>query len=359
MSGSGRGVVVTICPRVPAEPQAELQHVPGLPGVLPLGEFVAPGEVELRAAQAFRVLRGEDVGDRAVRPDEPAARDLEGRTAAAGDPADAGGAVDHDLAGVSQRLRDQRDAQRRAGPAGIASRRGAPIRRRRASCRSRGRPSAARCASRPQAASARRAPDAPSRRRFPPAGGRRDQPGHAPPRWPPRRRPAAPTRRHAHPVGRGSAAQAAGPARTGVPGRPAWRAGAPPARLASPSRAPCGASHAAGAAPSAGLGRPDRRQPRQGRLRRGDRQRALPQGRLAGVASARPVRGTAPRRAPRSTSPRAHAIERARPRTSAATPDASVSRATTLFISTILWAVRAASETRSASALSPGKPGGP
>ena len=40
-----------------AETQAKLQHVPCLPGVAPFGEFVAPGGVKLRPAQAFRIFR--------------------------------------------------------------------------------------------------------------------------------------------------------------------------------------------------------------------------------------------------------------------------------------------------------------
>ena len=56
---------------------AELQHVPGVASAWRhLRELVAPGGVELRPAQALGVLGGEDLRDRAVRPDQPPARRL-------------------------------------------------------------------------------------------------------------------------------------------------------------------------------------------------------------------------------------------------------------------------------------------
>ena len=60
-------------PRPLAEPQRELQHVPGRLALLPLGELVAPGAVELRPAQRLRVARREDLRHRPVRPDQPLA----------------------------------------------------------------------------------------------------------------------------------------------------------------------------------------------------------------------------------------------------------------------------------------------
>ena len=67
-SGIGRGVVVTTCARAVAEAQRELQHVPGVLRVPPFGELVAPGGVELRAAQAVGILGREHLRDGAVRP---------------------------------------------------------------------------------------------------------------------------------------------------------------------------------------------------------------------------------------------------------------------------------------------------
>ena len=57
-----------------AQPQAELQHVEGGFGIAPLGQFVAPGGVELRPAQAFGIVGREGFRHRAVRPFQPAAR---------------------------------------------------------------------------------------------------------------------------------------------------------------------------------------------------------------------------------------------------------------------------------------------
>ena len=59
--------------RMRPEPQAELQHVEGGLRLPPFGQLVAPGGVELRPAQAFRVLGREGFRHRAVRPFQPAA----------------------------------------------------------------------------------------------------------------------------------------------------------------------------------------------------------------------------------------------------------------------------------------------
>jgi hypothetical protein len=66
-------------PRAMPEPQAELQHVPGLAAMPPLAELVAPGEIELRAAQAFGIFRRKHLRHRARGPDQPAPRRLECR----------------------------------------------------------------------------------------------------------------------------------------------------------------------------------------------------------------------------------------------------------------------------------------
>ena len=96
--------------RLPAQPQPELQHVPGVLALLPFGELVAPGAVELGAPQALRLARREDLRDRAVRPDQPLARRLPlglavGRRAGH-QPAVA---EDHDLARLVERLAQKSD----------------------------------------------------------------------------------------------------------------------------------------------------------------------------------------------------------------------------------------------------------
>ncbi|MDB5524872.1 MAG: hypothetical protein JWM58_2635 [Rhizobium sp.] len=101
--------------RMAAEPQTELQHIPGFLAMLPFGKFVAPGIIELRTAQAVWILRRKDLRHRSVRPDQPPPGDLEVRPPEAGDPPDAGNAVDHHFAGVGQRLGDQREPHRFAG----------------------------------------------------------------------------------------------------------------------------------------------------------------------------------------------------------------------------------------------------
>ena len=59
------------------EAQAELQHVPGLGAAVPAAEFVTPGGLELRTAQAFRIFGGKELRRSAVGPDELVFRDFE------------------------------------------------------------------------------------------------------------------------------------------------------------------------------------------------------------------------------------------------------------------------------------------
>ena len=106
-------------PRPRAEPQPELQHVPCRLGVAPLRQLVAPGDVELRSAQALRIFRRERQRHRAVRQLQPPLR-ADPLRLSAPSPVEAqepGGAVDHHLAHVGDRLADQRDAPgRRVAP---------------------------------------------------------------------------------------------------------------------------------------------------------------------------------------------------------------------------------------------------
>ena len=115
------GVVVTTARgRVP-EPQRELQHVPGVLGLRPLADLVAPGGVELRPAQALGIARREDLRHRAVRPHQPPPARLPlgppvGRRAGQ----DPGGAEDHDLPRLVERLADQGDPGTRPRVARLA-----------------------------------------------------------------------------------------------------------------------------------------------------------------------------------------------------------------------------------------------
>ena len=129
-------------PRPLAKAQPELQHVEGRFGMAPLGELVRPGGMELRAAQALRILGGKRLRHRAVAPFDAPARGNPGRPLVA---ADAPRAVRRRPRSSprARRARSRRSA-RCGRPAGRhkAARRAparAPIRRRRASCRRRGR----------------------------------------------------------------------------------------------------------------------------------------------------------------------------------------------------------------------------
>ena len=102
-----------------AEPEPELQHVPARLLMAPFAELVRPGRLELRAAQAFRILGRKAQRHRAVRPFEPPARGLPLRPLAGGvHREEARDALDHHVADIGQRLADQRDAPDR--PRGIA-----------------------------------------------------------------------------------------------------------------------------------------------------------------------------------------------------------------------------------------------
>ena len=113
--------------RLSAEAQAELQHVPGVVGPAPLGELVAPGGVELRAAQAVGRVGGEELGDGAVAPDDLVARDLIARTLARRVHAEqARDTFHHDAAHLGDGETDERDtAGGRARRNRIADRLGA------------------------------------------------------------------------------------------------------------------------------------------------------------------------------------------------------------------------------------------
>ena len=94
-----------------AETEPELQHVPGARRALPAAELVAPGGVELRTAQAFRILGGKELRDRAVRPDELAFRDFEVRAfVRCVDRHQAGDALDHDGADMGLRRTNEGNA---------------------------------------------------------------------------------------------------------------------------------------------------------------------------------------------------------------------------------------------------------
>ena len=97
-----------------AETQAKLQHVPCLPGVAPFGEFVAPGGVKLRPAQAFRIFRRKRLRHGARVPDDTLSRRLPARPLARRMHGEqAGDAFDHHVAHVGRRLADKRDAPER------------------------------------------------------------------------------------------------------------------------------------------------------------------------------------------------------------------------------------------------------
>ncbi len=108
-----------------AEPQAELQHVEGRFRVPPLGELVAPGGVELRPAQLFRVFGRERLRHRAVRPFQPPPRrDPDRPLGARRHPQQPRRALDHHLAHVVLAFADERDVPM-------------PARRHKAACRAR------------------------------------------------------------------------------------------------------------------------------------------------------------------------------------------------------------------------------
>jgi hypothetical protein len=72
-------------------------------------EFVAPGGVELRSAQALRILGGKHQRHRAIVPHQPAPAGLEARPGRARHGEDARRPLDHHLAHIAQRVAHQRD----------------------------------------------------------------------------------------------------------------------------------------------------------------------------------------------------------------------------------------------------------
>jgi hypothetical protein len=97
-----------------SEPQRELQDVPGPLRPAPLGELVAPGGIELRSAQALRVISGKHLRNGTVGPDELVSRDIELRPLARRMHAEqAGHAFHHHAAHLGDGLADQRDAAAR------------------------------------------------------------------------------------------------------------------------------------------------------------------------------------------------------------------------------------------------------
>ncbi len=105
--------------RLLSQPQGKLQHVEACFRLPPFGQLVAPGGVELRPAQGFRLLGGERLRHRAVRPFQQPARGDPGRPLRARrDPQQARCALDHHLAHVVLACADQRDAAMPAGREG-------------------------------------------------------------------------------------------------------------------------------------------------------------------------------------------------------------------------------------------------
>ena len=113
--------------RPAAEPQCELQVVPGQIRTAPLGELVAPGGVELGATEAVGVVGAEQLGHGAVVPDQLVLGDLKlGPLVAGIDRHEAGDALNHDRAHLGDGVADERDAVRAAvGQRRLADRLGA------------------------------------------------------------------------------------------------------------------------------------------------------------------------------------------------------------------------------------------
>ena len=109
-----------------AEAQAELQHVPGVGGTAPLGELVAPRGIELRPAQAVRIVGGKHLRDGSVGPRDLVAGDVVVRQLARRMHGEqAGDAFHHDAAHLSDRQTNERQTARRfAGDILVAERLG-------------------------------------------------------------------------------------------------------------------------------------------------------------------------------------------------------------------------------------------
>ncbi len=113
--------------RVAAEAQAELERGPGLRGVLPLGELVAPGIVVLRPAQQVRGVAREQLRLGAGAEAQAAEAWVPFADPVGGDREQAALALDHDPAGVVERSADESDADR-IGAAGVpGDARGQPL----------------------------------------------------------------------------------------------------------------------------------------------------------------------------------------------------------------------------------------
>ena len=137
MSLVGRGVVVMTACGLIAEAQAEQRLIESV-GVAPSGEFVEPQLHMLLAAQPIRLLGGEHLrrSRRSASRGAGGAREVRPLVARA-DRQQARFAQHHDVARVVPGRADQVDDRRSRAP------RRAPPRRRRASCRRRGRPGSA------------------------------------------------------------------------------------------------------------------------------------------------------------------------------------------------------------------------
>jgi hypothetical protein len=95
--------------RALAKSQRKRQRLQHHLGLCPIGHLVAPGRIELRAAQALGIFRREAISFRAVGPDQPSPRRLVARPHGAAR-AHARRPVDQHLAHVMQCRRNQREA---------------------------------------------------------------------------------------------------------------------------------------------------------------------------------------------------------------------------------------------------------
>ena len=114
-TGPGRGRGGDDGARIVAEAQAQLEHVPGILGLFPFGELVAPGDVVLRAAKQLGPVAGEELGHGAAPEAEEAVARTPFADAVAGDLEEAAGALDHHPAGLGQSGGDERDVDPAAG----------------------------------------------------------------------------------------------------------------------------------------------------------------------------------------------------------------------------------------------------
>lgn len=92
-----------------SQPKAELKHVVGRLGILPLGQLIAPRSGKLRSAQAFGIFGGKYLRHCPARPQKPSPRRLVAGPVVARDAGYSRSAIDHHLAHVAQRLAHQSD----------------------------------------------------------------------------------------------------------------------------------------------------------------------------------------------------------------------------------------------------------